>query len=400
MRAFTILAITATLLTTLAASNAAVDTPGASTAKHTLDGWGQFKFGMTPDQAHAVPGVSWPRATNANAPTVVTMDSLPMTSEYGPDTHVSLAFNPDQKLREIRLFFKDTQSAADCEKNFLKTLASFDAKVGAFAAGGASEDWSVPGDSGQSLLERTSALKLPGSRSGYWRRSILPNISGLNLEAEAKRAFGSRWIELEMLQKDGKDGCYRSIAFTADMPSKAQLEMQFKLSHIPTGMDWHWAELDRSGRGFASGPAQPVFSTGPAEHVRLSGSRFAADVKRPPGGQGPATLHLVGTIANNKISAHVTASDAVPDDFPTNFEGSVSMFTTDGEPVDAYEISLTGATRRGSATLGMAAYHRNSPHTPTPESCRKITESASAARRTVREMTYKGLLQALGCPPP
>ena len=208
-----------------------------------------------------------------------------MTSEYGPDTHVSLAFNPDQKLREIRLFFKDTQSASDCEKAFQKTLTSFDAKVGAFFAGGASEDWSVPGDSGQSLLERTSSLKLPGSRSAYWRRSILPNISGLNLETEAKRAFGSRWIELEMLQKDGKDGCYRSIGFAADMPSKAQLEMQFKLSHIPTNMDWHWAEMDRSGRGFASGPAQASLSSGLVEHVRLSGGKFAADVKRPPRSQ-------------------------------------------------------------------------------------------------------------------
>lgn len=398
MRVFTILAITSCLLAAA----------GPATAQNKLNGWGQFKFGMMPEQARAVPGVSWPRAANANAgasasasdPAAITMDSLPMTSEYGPDTHVSLTFNPDRKLREIRLFFTDTQSAADCEKAFLKTLASFDAKVGAFAAAGASEDWSVPGDEGQSLLERTSSLKLLGSRSGYWRRTILPNISGLNLEAEAKRAFGSSSIELEMLQKNGKDGCYRSIAFSADMPSKAQLEMQFKLSHIPTGMGWHWAEMDRSGRGFASGPAQAVLSSGPAEHVRLSGGQFAADVKRPPGSQGPATVHLVGTIANNKISAHVAASDAVSDDFPTSFEGSVSMFTTDGEPVDTYEISLTGAGRGGSAILGMAAYHRNSPHTPTPEACRKIADSVFAARRTVREMTYKGLLEALGCPPP
>jgi len=393
MRAFTVLAITSCLLAAA----------GPATAQNKLEGWGQFKFGMTPDQARAVPGMSWGKSVNTSAPVKASipamMFSAPTTSEYGPDTHVTLAFNADQKLFQIRLYFTDTQPAADCEKAFQKTLAKFDAKVGAFA-GNAKDDWSVPGDSGQSLLERTSPLKLAGSRSGYSRRTILPNISGLNLEAEAKRAFGSSSIELGMLQKDGKDGCYRSIAFTADMPTKAQLETQFKLSHVPAGMDWHWAELDRSGRGFSAGPAQPVLSSGPAENVKLSGGKFTADMKRPPGGQGPATVHLVGTIANNKISAHVPASDAVPDDFPTSFEGSISMFTTDGEPVDTYEISLTGAGRESSVSLVMAAYHRNSSHTPTPQACRNITESVSATRRTVREMTYKGLLQALGCPPP
>jgi hypothetical protein len=184
------------------------------------------------------------------------------------------------------------------------------------------------------------------------------------------------------------------------MPSKAQLEVQFKLKHIPTGMDWHWAEVDRLARGFSSGPAQTVFSSGPTENVRLGGDRFTADVTRPVGSQHAGTVHLVGTISDNKISAHVPASEAVSNDFPKSFEGYISMFTTDGEPVDTYEISLTGITRWGSTTLGMAAYHRNSPHTPTPEACARIAESVFATRRSPREMTYKGLLLALGCPPP
>ena len=395
MRAFTVLAVT------LCLSAAA----GSATAQSKLDGWGQFRFGMTPDQARAAPGVSWPPAVktkanaanaNANASTADAMESLPMTSEYGPDTHVSLNFNADQKLQEIRLNFTDTQSAADCENAFQKTLARLDAKYGAFA-GNAKDDWSVPGDSGQSLLERTSPEKLAGSRSGYSRRTILPNISGLNLETEARRAFGTSWIELGMLQKGGKNGCYRSIAFTADVPTKAQLETQFKLTHIPNGMDWRWSELDRSGRGFSAGPAQTSLSTGAAENVKLSGGRFAADIKRPAG--GPATIHLVGTVVGNKISAHVPPSE-VTEDFPTSFEGSVSMFTTDGEPVDTYEITLTGTGRWDSASLLMVAYHRTAAHTPAPEACRKIEESVYEARRTTREITYKGLLQALGCPPP
>jgi len=380
MRGFNILAVTACLLTS-----------GAAMAQGKLDGWGPFKFSMTPQEARAVPGMSWKPAADKSAP-VTAMESLPMTSKYGADTHVALAFNADQKLHEIRLFFTDAQSPADCEKAFEKTVASFDAKYGAFAALGTAEAWSVPGDSGQSLLERTTSQKLPGSRSQYWRRSILPNISGLNLETETKRAFGSRAIELAMLQKNGKDGCYRSISFTADMPTKAQLETEFKLGHIPAGMDWHWSELDRSARGFSAGPAQTGLSSGVAENVKLGGGKFAADIKRPAG-----TLHLLGTVVGNKITAHVPSSDTVPDGFPTNFAGEISTFTTDGEPVDTYEISLSGTTRSGSTVMAMAAYHRDSSHAPAPEACRKILESTYDARGTVREMTYRGFYQALGC---
>ena len=385
MRAFKILIVTSCLLAA-----------GAATAQSKLDGWGQFKFGMTPDEARGVPGASWKPAADKKAP-VTAMESLPMTSDYGPDTHVALAFNADQKLREIRLYFNDAQSPADCEKAFQKTVTDFDKKYGAFAALGTSEAWSVPGDSGQSLLERTTSQKLPGSRSQYWRRSILPNISGLNLETETKRAFGSRAIELAMLQKNGKDGCYRSIAFTADMPTKAEVETQFKLTHIPTGMDWRWSELDRSARGFSTGPVQAGLTSGVAENVKLSGGKFTADIKRPPGSQGSATLHLAGTVIGNKIAAHIAATDTIPDGFPTDFNGAVSTFATDGEPVDTYEINLTGTTRQGSTVLDMAAYHRNSPHTPTPETCRKILDSVYDVRGTVREATYRGFYQTLGC---
>ena len=380
MRAFKILIVTSCLLASAAAM-----------AQSKLDGWGQFKFGMTPQEARAVQGMSWKPAADKAAP-VTAMESLPMTSEYGADTHVALAFNADQKLHEIRLYFTGAQSSADCEKAFQKTVTDFDKKYGAFAALGTAEAWSVPGDSGQSLLERTSSQKLPGSRSQYWRRSILPNISGLNLETETKRAFGSRAIELAMLQKNGKDGCYRSISFTADMPTKAQVETEFKLSHIPANMDWRWSELDRSARGFSAGPAQTGLSSGAAENVKLSGGKFSADIRRPAG-----TLHLSGTVVGNKITAHVPSSDTVPDGFPTSFEGDVSTFATDGEPVDVYEIGLSGRTRLGSTVLGMAAYHRNSPHAPAPDACRKILENTYDARGSVREATYRGFYQALGC---
>jgi len=407
MRAFTILAITATLLATLAAANAATETPGGRTAGRTLDGWGPFKFGMTPEQARAVPGVSW-RGPNGSRPgagakpaNVPIMMSRPMTSEYGPDTGVFLAFNGEQKLMMIKLLLKDTEFATDCEKTFRTLLTRLDAKYGPFAPGGAKDEWTIMDMVIRGgMLERTSAVSLPGSRSRYWHRTVLPNVSGLNLEAEAKHSSGSRSVELMMYQKDGNDGgCVRDITFNASMPTKAQLEIQSKLKHVPTGMDWHWAQVDRPA-GLSGGPAGAVFSSGRAENVKLGSGHFAADVTRPTGGAGE--VHLVGTISDdNTISAHVAASVTVSDDFPASFEGYINMFTTDGEPVDTYEINLTGKTRSGTANLWMAAYHRNSPHTPAPEACRRIGESAFELRgRSPREMTYRGLLQALGCPPP
>jgi len=398
MRGFTLLATGVLLLVSMpSVSNAVADT--------APDGWGQFRFGMTLEQAHAVPGFSWRR--DVNTPTMAMMFSLPMTTKYGPITDVALTFNADKKLYGIRLSPGDTHSAANCEKSFLDTLSRLDKKYGTFAPGGEkdinwfSQDNFIRGG----LLERTSALNLPGSRSKYWHRVILPNTSGVNVEAEAKYSLGARSIEVLMYQKDGdekdgKSGCHRTIAFSESMPTKTQQENKFKLSRVPVSMHWHWAEVDNFGRGISSGPVQPVFSSGEAENVRLSGGKFTADIKRLAGGQGPAMVHLVGTISSdNKISAH--PSGAVSGDFPTTFEGWIQTFATDGEPVDVYEIHLTGNTRSDAADLWMAAYHRNSPHTPSPEACQRIGESAFALRgRSPREMTYKGFLQALGCPPP
>ena len=62
-------------------------------------------------------------------------------------------------------------------------------------------------------------------------------------------------------------------------------------------------------------------------------------------------------------------------------------------------ILLTGTSRWGSTRIAIAAYHRNAPHAPTAQACRRIAESVRVTGGTVREMTYKGFLQALGCPP-
>ena len=299
----------------------------------------------------------------------------------------------------IQLTLKGTESTADCETAFQKLLTRLDAKYGPFAPGGAKDEWTILDTVIRGgMLERTTAHDLPGSRSRYWHRTVLPNISGLNLEAEAKHTAGSHSVELMMWQKDGKDGgCVRNIAFTDTTPTKEQLEREAKLKHVPAGMDWHWAQAEHPA-GMASGPAQTDIASGPAEHVRIGGGRFAADVMHPPGSSNSGTVHLVGTIsADNKISAH--PSGAVSGDFPASFEGWIQTFATDGEPVDVYEIHLTGNTRSGTADLWMAAYHRDSPHTPSPEACRRIGEDAFGLRgRSPREMTYRGFYQALGCP--
>ena len=96
MRALSLLAIT--LLAVLAAS-------GAATAERKLDGWGTLKFGMTPLEAHAVPDVPWREPVKRppgappppNPATTPFLMSRPMTSEFGPDTSVTLGFNGEHK---------------------------------------------------------------------------------------------------------------------------------------------------------------------------------------------------------------------------------------------------------------------------------------------------------------
>ncbi|HUO01133.1 MAG TPA: hypothetical protein VMU31_00010 [Rhizomicrobium sp.] len=393
MRAFQLFAAGALLL-------AGALSVSPATGNAPLDGWGPFRFGMTPDQAHAVPGFSWQHSINT--PVLSMMNALPMTTEYGPDTNVSLAFNSDKKLWRITLAFKDIEPAPDCEKSFLDTLGRLDRKYGAFAPGGDKDtDWFIQDSLVRGgLLEQTSDRSLPGSRSRYWHRAILPNISGLNVEAEARHAAGLGAVEAITYQRDGdakdwKNGCHLSILFADDTPTKAQREMQFKLAHVPTGMDWHWAEVDKRARGFSSGPVDARYSTGAVEHLRLTGGRFAADLVPAPGGTPDKTLHLTGTIADHKISAR--AANAGDD---LSFNGGLQTFMVPGEPVDTYEIFLTGNGPHGQVSIAMAAYHRNSPHKPSPTACASTAQSVRGLQRNARYVTYSGLLKALGCPTP
>jgi hypothetical protein len=357
-----------------------------------LDGWHGYKFGMPVERARPILGAALDREAHISG-AYTALYSRPMRTEFGPDLRLTLLFNDDQKLREITLHSADSQSADNCEKAFLKMLATLDARYGAFSPGGAKDKWGVPGDlpNNQRLLMRTIAMGLPSRQSRYWYRTFPANLTGLNIQAEAKRFFGSRWIEVGMYQKDGIDGCDRSIQFSADVPTKAQIQSQFKLKHIPANMDWHWAKVDR----WLNGPSH--FTTGVAGNVELANGRFAADVENAPGDSRHATSHIVGTISGNKFIAHVTSF--VSDDYPKAFEGSITTFTIAGEPVDTYEIRLFGKGRWVSTELAFAAYHRNSAHKPAPAACNQVAEQSFRTRGSTRASTYAGLLSALGCKP-
>jgi hypothetical protein len=362
-------------------------------ASTTLDGWRRYKFGMTVERARRALGASWDR--DVGVPPTISMHSRPVLTEFGPDSRLALDFNGDQKLFEILIQSTDSQSADNCEKAFLKMLTALDAKYGAFSPSGTKDEWDVPGDisNGQRLLMRTVALQLSDKRTRYWYRTFPANLSGLNIEAEAKRSFGSRWIEVKMYQKNGSAGCHRRVQFSADIPTKAQLETSLKLKHIPADIDWHWAMVDR----WLKGPSR--YSIGSAKNVKLTRVRFSADLMPSPGDSPNIILHLAGTVSNNKIIAHVVSSKADPDGYPESFQGWPATFTVAGEPVDTYEIKLEGEGPWASASIALAGYHRNSTDKPTPAACDKIAELAFRTRGSVRSPTYMGLLEALGCKP-
>ena len=77
---------------------------------------------------------------------------------------------------------------------------------------------------------------------------------------------------------------------------------------------------------------------------------------------------------------------------------TVQTFATDGEPVDVYEIHLTGKSRFDTTDLWMAAYHRNSPHTPSPEACQRIAEIDFSLRgQSVSSIQLRELEEAVLC---
>ena len=83
-------------------------------AESTVDGWGDIKFGMTPNQVRAIPGISWGRLSSVQSPSAHFDDKgmiprrlVPYTFElsssstvnvYGHDFKINALFDAQTRL--------------------------------------------------------------------------------------------------------------------------------------------------------------------------------------------------------------------------------------------------------------------------------------------------------------
>ena len=100
-----------------------------------LDGWGAFKFGFSPDQARAVPGLSFGRysAKDLLERNVGAMASKKPVAVYGVSYSLDLFFNSFQALNQISLQNEKTTIRADCETTFLTLLSQLEKTYGKFS---------------------------------------------------------------------------------------------------------------------------------------------------------------------------------------------------------------------------------------------------------------------------
>ena len=114
----------------LCAALAATAAPAFSAP--TLDGFGAFKFGMSPGQARAVPGQIFGAfsAKNLLEENIGSMASKKPAIVYGGSYSFDLYFNSFQALREISLQNQKITGWTDCENTFLTLLSQLEKTYG------------------------------------------------------------------------------------------------------------------------------------------------------------------------------------------------------------------------------------------------------------------------------
>jgi hypothetical protein len=101
-----------------------------------LDGWGAYKFGLSPDAARAVPGMTFGpyAAKNLWNENKGGLGAKKEPLLYGEPYAFNLFFDSNEKLNEITLENEIKSSQSGCEKTFLTLLAQLEKPYGGFSA--------------------------------------------------------------------------------------------------------------------------------------------------------------------------------------------------------------------------------------------------------------------------
>jgi hypothetical protein len=184
-----------------------------ATAAQSLDGFGLFKFGMSPDQARAVPGASFGRYSPKN---ILNMDVGAMASKiranvYGVSYTYDVFFNSFQALNGISLTNEKTTSRSDCETGFLTLLSQLEKTYGKFLP-----VYPQQKKNDQDQLPISVAWKGSRGASGYQLATVFLNEETAYVW-NARLVMGSRYVDAATAWSAPQDGdqavCLSEIDF-------------------------------------------------------------------------------------------------------------------------------------------------------------------------------------------
>jgi hypothetical protein len=166
--------------------------PPPAWAAEPLTGWGGYKFGMSPDQARAVPGqVFGPYAPrNLWNENKGAMGAKKESQLYGQSWALNLFFDAYNKLNGISLEYeKKTTSRATCEQNFLSALAETEKTYGALAAVNPERKW-VATDTPPTQLEWRA------QGASHYQFAAVSFAEEYGFAWKARKSQGANYVEL------------------------------------------------------------------------------------------------------------------------------------------------------------------------------------------------------------
>jgi hypothetical protein len=167
--------------------------PALAQTTGTVQGWRQFKFGMTSDQARAASGPSWrynPPNTN-NTQTFSTLVTLQPTEEFGAMFGaVTVSFTSEHGLYGINLFDVGSvppKSPEACEDFYKKLLSVAETQYGRF----------IPFGGKYKRIDATTPTRgIAGAKSRYLYTTTNDSVFGNQFEMTARHSSGARYIEV------------------------------------------------------------------------------------------------------------------------------------------------------------------------------------------------------------
>jgi hypothetical protein len=157
-------------------------------AAENLTGWGAFKFGMSVDQARALPapGQAWKYFPPLSFPA---LDKISNLSSKGPISafgaefdSASMSFEAGKGLTWIYLDREQRASAEDCEKSFQALVTNLEVQYGSF----------IPG---YRSFTGADVRQVPGSKSRYQQYAGGP-FNGVTEYLDARREISGRYLDV------------------------------------------------------------------------------------------------------------------------------------------------------------------------------------------------------------